>query len=568
MLLSLAIKNFVLIEKAEIEFAPGFTVLTGETGAGKTLLTQALGLLLGERAGEGLVGSSGDEAMIQAVLELPEGHPAPGEGLVELAEMVEVGEGGELIATRRLSSSGRNRCFLNGVAVNLTSLGRMLGGLVAFTGQQEHRRLFEPAYQRLVLDAFAGEEAERLKKAYREEWHRARDARERLQEAGRRQSERRQERELLAFQVAELEQAGLSVAEEEELRREQALLARAEDLRLGCARAADLLSGEGEAADAAGLVGAARSALGGLQGLDGKLDRQIEAVADAAYLLADTARELRRYAEAVNVDPARREEVEQRLRLYLDLGRKYGRSGAAELVHFFQESSARLAELTAFEEGLAELEGEVAAAEGRCLELAAQLSQARKRAAPALEKAVSGELADLAMASAELPVAVTTGAGWEALNENGADSVEFLLRSNPGMPPRPLARVASGGELSRTMLAIKCALAGLESAETLVFDEIDAGIGGQTALAVGEKLRRLSRNCQLVVITHLPQVAAFADRHFLIEKDADAAHASTRLTLLDGQAALAELCRMMGGRPEEPGAMAHAEALRRRALQT
>ncbi len=285
------------------------------------------------------------------------------------------------------------------------------------------------------------------------------------------------------------------------------------------------------------------------------------------YSLADTARDLRRFAEKVNADPGRREEVDRRLRVYLDLARKYALEGPQQLVAFLERIRDRLEQLSGLEEGVSELEQSSVAARQEAVRLATALSQVRRSASPQFEQAVAQELAGLGMETAQVTVALDTSLEWEKLGETGGDAVELRLLSNPGLPPRPLARVASGGELSRTLLAVKCALAGLESAETLVFDEIDAGIGGQTALAVGEKLRRLSRDTQLVVITHLPQVAAFADRHYVIEKVSHAQGARTRLVPLDEESVLVELCRMMGGRPEEPGAMAHAAALRQRGLQ-
>ena len=562
MLVSLGIRNFVLIEDASLEFAPGLTALTGETGAGKTLLTQALGLLLGERAAEGLVGGAGEEAFLQAVFDLGEreARNVP----PELAELAGV-EAGELIASRRLHQSGRNRCYLNGAAVSLTALGEALGGLVAFSGQHEHRRLLEPGYQRLVLDAFAGEAVVAPVAAYREVWTEAREAEARLVEGRRGRVERRKEAELLRFQVQELRQAALSMDEEQELLLEQRILARADDLLAMTGEAADLLRGDGDRADVGGLLALARSRLAGLQGVDPTLDGLLGQLAEAGYLLDDVASGLRSHSGRVSVDPGRLRAVDERLRIYADLSKKYGGSTGAAL-GFLSAGEERLLGLDGMEEDLEALDARREAAVAHSLELAVALTAERRRAAPLLESAVEDQLGDLGMPHTRLLVEVTSHSGWEGLAERGADIVEFQLVSNPGQPPRPLSRVASGGELSRTLLAIKSALAGLEGAETLVFDEIDAGIGGRTALAVGAKLRELSRDNQVVVVTHLPQVAAFADHHFLIDKAiVDGGHTVTRLARLDGEASLAELCRMMGGSPDEPGALAHARNLKDRA---
>jgi DNA repair protein RecN (Recombination protein N) len=579
-LTSLAIRNFVLIEDAVVDFGPGLTALTGETGAGKTLLTQALELLLGERAADGLVGPGGEEALIQAVFELsPDAVGLIPEEVLELTGI----EPGELIATRRLHRSGRNRAYLNDSAVNLTVLARALGGLVAFSGQHEHRRLLEPAYQRTVLDAFAGEQASGLLAAYHAAWTSARAAEALLREGGRSTEERRRERELLAFQVDELEAAGLSGVEEEELGRQQELLSRAEEVARLTAEAASLLRSPADETDVGALLSLARSRLAGLRGLDTGLDEAARSLEEAAYLIDDSARQLRATAETTELDPARLAEIEGRLRLYLDLGRKYGGSTDAA-VAFLENGRRLLAELHAVDEDLtqARLRRDQAAAEASSL--AARLSETRRLTAPALENAIAAQLGDLGMTDTRVAVEVRTAPSWESLGPTGADTVALLFAANPGLPLRPLARTASGGELSRTLLAIKGALVGLERAETLVFDEVDAGIGGRTATAVGRKLRHIAGDNQLLVVTHLAQVAAFADHQVRIEKavgdfpngaqapEEDPAAATlgqttvTRLVPLDEEGSLLELARMLGGRPGDPEALAHARVLRDRAL--
>jgi len=563
LLASLSIRNFVLIEDASVGFGPSLTVLTGETGAGKTLLTQALGLLMGERAPEGLVGNLRDDALLEAVFELSEREAL----LVpeEIREFANV-EAGDLIASRRLSRSGRNRCFLNGVTVPLAHLGAALGGLIAFSGQYEHRRLLEPEYQRDVLDAFAGAGAEVHE--YRAVFRATVEAGRRLAEADAAREEHTRERELLEFQVAELRQAALSQTEEEELLAEQRLLARAEEMKAGLSAAAHLLNTEGigpaEGADCLSSASRARALAAPFEGLDATLDEQIAALNDVYFRMAEVARDLRRFAESTVVDPARLGEVEARLRLYTDLGRKYGGSTAAA-VEFLCAGEERLVFLEEQQEDIGRLTEERRKGVERCLELALSLSSRRNGAATRLEEVVERELADLDMAASRVIVKVNDRDDWEGLSDFGGDTVEFLLASNPSLPPRPLARIASGGELSRTLLAVKCALLGVEGPETLVFDEVDAGVGGLTALSVGKKLKELAQANQVIVITHLPQVAAFADEHYRIEKSVVGSGTVTRLTRLDAEAALRELSRMMGGRPDDEGALAHARALRDRA---
>ncbi len=561
MLISLSIRNFVLIEDASLDLAPGLTVLSGETGAGKTLLTQAFGLLLGERAAEGLVGEAGDEATIEAVFAVnPEAMTWLSPGTADLLDL----EGRELVATRRLHRSGRNRSFLNGAAVTLTTMAEVLGGLLSFSGQHEHRRLLDPAYQREMLDAFGGESTKHLAVGFREAWGRARSLSARLEEKVRLREARAREKELLAFQIAELEAAGLSPAEERELEAEQRLLARAEEVVLAGSQAAALLRSDDDLPDVSGLLAAARARLGSVLGVDRELDALSEEMGEAALVLDDAARRLRSFLDGVQIDPGRLREVDERLRLYSDLARKYGASTEAALA-FLEQGRRRLHELEQAEQDVAGLAHERDEWTARALELATRLSETRRATIPRLERAIEQQLGDLGMAGARVELLLETRRGWDSLGPGGADSVEFQLAANPGLAGRSLAHTASGGELSRTLLALKSALAEVEGGETLVFDEIDAGVGGRTATAVGRKLRELSRATQLVVITHLPQVAAFAQQHVLIEKSIRAGSTTTRLASLDEEAALRELSRMMGGRPGDPAALAHARTLRDRA---
>lgn len=561
MLVSLGIRNFVLIEDASLDVAQGLTCLTGETGAGKTLLTQALGLLRGERAEDGLVGEGGDDALIEAVFEVSAGEvdTLPRE-TVELAGLAP----GELVATRRLHRSGRNRCFLNGVSVTLGVLGDVVGGLVSFSGQHEHRRLLEPDYQRVVLDAFAGPAVAGVREEYGAAWAEAREAGRLLadQETSRAQSA--QERELLGFQVAELETAALSVSEEEALVVEQRVLARAEELVLRALEAAECLRSDGEGAAASSLLAQARGRLGSVAGVDPAIDEVLVSLEEAAYAVDEAARGLRSYADRVVVDPGRLASVEERLRTYADLARKYGGSTASAVEHL-RAGRERLGALEAAADDMADLVRRRDAAGSRSLELAGRLTTLRREAAPHLQRAIEQQLTDLGMPETRVAVQISSTEGFALLSQAGADTVEFLLAPNPGLPLRPLARTASGGELSRTLLAIKAALAGLERPETLVFDEIDAGIGGRTATAVGRKLWQISRDCQAVVVTHLAQVAAYAERHYLIDKQVQEGQTVTRLVALDAAASLEELSRMMGGEPADPGALAHARTLRDRA---
>lgn len=561
MLVSLSIKNFVLIEDAVLDLADGLTVLTGETGAGKTLLTQALSLLLGDRASEGLVAEGADEAVIQGVFELSEEYVA---GLApEVVDLAALGAG-ELVVTRRLNRSGRNKCFLNAVAVPLGALSEVVGELVSFSGQHEHRRLLRTPYQRDTLDAFAGAEQLADRASYAGAWSELRQVAERLAERRQDRGMRDQEMEFLRFQSAELEAAALDREEEEALEGEQRLLARAEEVVRACHEVAGLLRGEGDAPDVEGVLSAARARLAGVSDVDPRLAAAAASLEHAGALIYDGAGDLRSFAHGLEVDPARLAAIDERLRVYSGMARKYGGTTASALA-YLDEVRGRLRALGENGEDDMALTTRHDSLQRQCVALADALSSRRLEAASRLESLVSGELAQLGMPQGRVTVLVKPRATPEGLDAAGSDDVEFLLAANPGAPGRSLARTASGGELSRVLLAIQTALVGVEPAETLVFDEIDAGVGGLTATAVGARLRGMSRVNRLVVVTHLPQVAAYADRHVLVSKSQRGDRVFTCLKALGDEEAVGELSRMMGGRPGDPGAMEHARALRSRA---
>ncbi len=562
MLASLTIRNFVLIEDAVLEFEPGLNVLTGETGAGKTLLTRALGLLMGERAEDGLAGQAAADATIQAVFLLDEEDVA---GIPnEVSELVGGIGPGELIVSRRLGKEGRNRCYLNDTAVTLGAMGSVVAGLLSFAGQHEYRRLLDPRYQLAVLDQWAGAPVLSVVLDYREAFEKARETGRLLDERRATQEARLREIDLLRFQVAELSDAALSADEEESLSSEQRLLARAEDVVRGAAAAAALLHSQDDQVDVTGLLVQVGGHLASLSGVDPVLDAMTSSLTELQYEMSELAREMRSYAERVSVDPARLEMTNDRLRRYMDLARKYGGSTDSALAHL-ADSAVRLAELEGKQDDLGRLEQTRTLHSSRALELAEALSTSRRQTAPLLEDAVATQLTDLAMPSARVSIDLQTTPEWRGLRESGADTVEFLLAANPGQPARSLSRTASGGELSRVLLAIKCALAGIGGHETLVFDEVDAGIGGRTAVAVANKLRELAAHSQVLVITHLAQVAALASRHFVIDKSSESGNTVARLSPVTGEAVILELCRMLGGRTDDAEAMAHARDLRDRA---
>jgi len=563
LLASLTIRNFVLIEDAVLEFKPGLNVLTGETGAGKTLLTRALGLLMGERAEDGLVGKVGSEALIQAVFDLDERDIE--EIPPDVQELLGGVEAGEFIVSRRLGKQGRNRCFLNDTVVTLGAMGSAISGLLSFAGQHEYRRLLDPHYQLSVLDQWAGAGVTELAYDFREVYAEAREAGRRLEQARAREGSRERELQLLRFQVKELGDARLSLEEERSLAMEQRMLSRAEELLRSVGSAGAVLGGETDTPDVTTLLAQAVQQLAAVSSVDPDLDRITAGLTEVQYQTAELARDLHGYVSRISVDPERLAAVNDRLKTYTDLARKYGGSTESALA---QCSAAAERLMTLEQEGmdLEELEEARAAYVARALSLAATLTDRRRKTAPLLEKAVAAQLESLGMPSAELRVSLSSATNWEGLRESGAETVEFLLVANPGQVPRNLGRTASGGELSRVLLAIKCALAGVGGNETLVFDEIDAGIGGRTAVVVGNKLRELAGHSQLIVVTHLPQVAALAAQHYVIDKITAQGDTVTRLTALTGDEVVEELCRMLGGRPGDTEALAHARDLRDRAL--
>lgn len=561
MLVSLAIRNFVLIEDAEMLFGPGLTVLTGETGAGKTLLTRALGLLVGERAEDGLVGPKSDDATVQAVFEIDPSFLA--EVPEEIRELTGI-QAGELIVTRRLSRQGRNRCFVNDSAVTLAALGEIVSGLLSFSGQHEHRRLLDPEYQLTVLDEWAGPGVVELARSVEGAVAQAHATERRLVQAEHSRDARLREIELLRFQVAELTDAALSEVEEGQLLDEQRLLARAEDVLRHAGTAADLLASDDDQPDAMSLAAQAAAQLAQVSGVDRQIDELGASLAEAHIQLAELSRELHRLLGGIAVDPARLKTVDERLRTYTDLARKYGGDTRAAMA-YLEEAAGRLDALERVEEDMSALVESRTEQIAAALALASELSLRRKEAAPRLEAAARTQLAELGMRDASLLVVFSGREGRTGLRHSGAESVEFKLAANPGRPHSSLARTASGGELSRVLLALKCSLAGAGGRETLILDEVDAGIGGRTATAVGRKIKELAAGSQVVVVTHLAQVAALADNHYVVDKITDDVAVATRLTHLEAEAVVEELCRMMGGSPDDVEAMAHARELRERA---
>jgi DNA repair protein RecN (Recombination protein N) len=564
MLLELRVQNLLLIEEARLELTGGLNVLTGETGAGKTVLAHALDLLLGGRARPGIVRPGASEAYVEGVFELDrdalrrptgdgdEGEGEPGGGALDrLPDDAE-----ELILARRVGADGRTRAYLNGRSLPVGELRALASRLLSFYGQHEHRRLMLAAAQLEILDGFCGPQQAQRRSRCASAWRRLRASRAELARLDELAGARERELDLLEFELGEIDRLELRAEEGEELAAERDRLRHLDALRSGAFAAAETL-----AADDGALAGlaAAAAALDGVAGVDASLDPLGERLRAATLEAQDVVFELRGYLDGLDGEPGRLEAVEERLAAIARLERKHGGTIALVLAHA-AGCAARRDELLGAELTIAAAREELDRAEAAHAEAARELSAARAAAAPALAEAVSARLEALAMAEASFAVLLTAAEPGPA----GADGVQFEIAPNPGVPAAPLRDTASGGELSRVMLALLGA-ANHGSAATLVFDEVDAGIGGQTARAVGEQLRALGAGRQILCITHLPQVASFAARHFTIVKDTRTEPARTTVTRLEAEEVVSELVRMLGAAEEDPAARRHATELLRAA---
>ena len=559
MLHELRVENLLLIERAELRLGAGLNVLTGETGAGKTVLAHALDLLLGGRPRSGIVRPGAAEAYVEGVFDVPPALRAR----LEAEERLEPGAE-EVVLARRVTAEGRTRAYLGGRSATAADLREVGGVLLSFYGQHESRKLMLASAQLEILDGFCGPAHAQRRAAFAAAHRRERELAASLEELRARAGARDRELDLLDWELAEIEQAAPNVAEEAELLAERERLRHVEALRGAVAAGLGALEGDldaGAGGAAAALAGAAR-AVEALRGVDAGLDALGARLGALAVEADDLATDLRRYGEGVQAPPGRLDALEERLALLDRLKRKHGGTIADVLAHA-QECRRRRDELAGAEEALEDGERALAAARAELEALAEELRAARRSAAGALAEAVRARLADLAMEGATFEARVEPREGF---GPTGGDEVEFLIAPNPGVPAGPLRETASGGELSRVMLALMSVAeeaAGEEAggAGTLVFDEVDAGIGGQTARAVGERLRALAAGRQVVCITHLPQIASLADRHFRIAKDTSADTALTTVQALRRQDVVAELVRMLGADADDVAARRHAKEL-------
>ncbi len=557
MLLELRVENLLLLDRAELRLAPGLNVLTGETGAGKTLLAHALDLLLGGRARSGIVRTGAAEAYVEGVFSLPDGLSS--EVVPDGAE--------ELVLARRVWPDGRTRAYVCGRSATVADLRELGGRVLAFYGQHEHRKLMLSAAQLDVLDSHCGAGQLELRERLARQYERARGLEARAEELRGLAGARERELDLLRFELDEIEAAAPTEEEAGSLSAERDRRRNLDALRSDAsgASAAILPDGEGGATQ---LLAQAAAVLDNGAAIDPALASLRDRLEAIRYESEDVGRELRSYVLSIDEEPGRLEEVEERLAAFARLERKHGGS-IAEVLEHADRCRARIDELDNADSALEISERELAKARLELDALAAELSARRRRAAPELAAAVRDRLAELAMPDAEFEVRISDRP--DGCGPRGSDTVELMIAPNAGVPGGPLKEIASGGELSRVMLALLSVAHGTDPGGSgpdqplLVFDEIDAGIGGHTANAVGAHLQELARGRQVLCITHLPQVAAAGARHFTIAKDASVVPARTSVTALGGDQVVGELVRMLGAGDGDRAASQHARRLLRQA---
>ena len=556
MLQELHVTNFALIERLQLSFGAGLNILTGETGAGKSIIIDALGLALGERASGGdVVRTGADKAVVEAAFDLTN---APPEVRARLADAgLDSGEDETLLVTRELARGGKSTCRINGRLMPVSALKAIAEGLVDVHGQHEHQSLLHADRHVDILDNWCGKDALALRAevaAQLSALNVLRREREQLQTDAR---ERARTLDLYRFQQEEILGAKLRPGEEDELLADRSRLANAEKLSAAALEGYTTLSGSergsGGALDA---LNAALAAVEHAAALDEALTPVLEALNGAVSYAEDAAHALRDYQEAVEFNPERLEEIESRLELLRTLKRKYGDT-VEEIIAYGAELTEKLDRLENAEARVDDLTAAIDKGEAALDKTAARLTKARRQAASEFAPLILRELADLGMAATRFEVSVEP----HAMTGRGADKVEFLLSPNPGEPLRPLARIASGGEMSRIMLAMKSVLVHAGATPTMIFDEVDVGVGGRTAQTIADKLDALAAQAQILCITHLPQIASRADTHFAIEKQVASGRTLVSVTALNAEGRVEEIARMLGGTRRTEAVVQHAREM-------
>ncbi len=569
MLEEVRITGLGVIDEAVLELSPGFNVVTGETGAGKTMVVSGLGLLFGGRADPARVRPGADRAVVEGRLRVDPGGTIARQVNESGGDLDD--DGSTLILVRTVSAEGRSRATAGGRSVPVSLLTYLADDLVAVHGQADQQQLLRPGRQREALDRFGGPELTRLLASYQQAYHRHAQVRAQLDELTASAAARSREAEDLRRGLTEIERLEPAEGEDIELMAEDERLSNADELHAAATTAHEVLAGDPvsgsyETADVTSLLAAARSALESAAHHDPQLAGLAGRVGEAAYLLADVAADLASYIQMVEADPARLAAVQERRAELTRLIRSYGTEGVsgpyapdlAAVLAWAKAAGTRLLELTADDDTIGTLATQESELAARVAHLAAQLTAARTQTASQFAEQVTAELTALAMPHARIVAAVTPAHG---LGPHGADEVEIRLSAHPGAPALPLNKGASGGELSRIMLAIEVVFAGADPVPTFVFDEVDAGVGGKAAVEIGRRLARLARLAQVIVVTHLPQVAAFADSHLVVEKSSDGTVVHSGISRLDDAGRVRELSRMLAGLEDSEHGQAHAGEL-------
>lgn len=557
MIVDITISDLGVISQATLPLGPGLTVVTGETGAGKTMVVTALGLLLGARADAARVRSGSQSSWVEGRFSLDQ-SPGVKARALELGAAL---DDHELVLSREVQSEGRSRALVGGRSAPVSALSELAEELVVIHGQSDQIRLKSESAQREALDRFAGDELRAVLEQYQQAFGRYQELSHRLSVLTTQADERQREAEELRSALADIEAVSPEPGEDETLKESITKLSNTEELRAGIAQAKHALTSDDsaiDALDASTLLDSALRTLDKVTGFDPSLEAIRSQLAEASYQVNEASHALAAYAASLELGTGLSlEDSHNRLAAVTALMRKFGPS-LDDVLRFHETGSTRLLELDQDESTVDSLAGEVAHALQSAQDLSAQLSALRQSAASQLAQQVTQELAALAMPTATFHVAVDTGG---ELTSHGADRVSLLLSAHPGSAPLPLGKGASGGELSRVMLALEVVIAGSDPVPTFVFDEVDAGVGGASALEIGRRLDRLAQSAQVIVVTHLAQVAAFANNHLSVVKDTDGQVTTSSVAVLEGEGRVRELARMLGGMEDSHTALSHAKEL-------
>ncbi|MCX7842775.1 MAG: DNA repair protein RecN [Clostridia bacterium] len=562
MLTQLQIRNIALIDHVSIELGSGLNILTGETGAGKSIIIDSINAILGDRISRELIRTGAEKASVEAVFQIDNERF----GDIFEALGIEPEEDGTLIISRECSVSGKNSCRINGRISTVSMLKELGARLIDIHGQNDNQSLLKVESHIDMLDSFAGEELEKIKKEYMKLLEKYKALKSKLKSLSGDKGERERKIDLLTYQAAEIKKANLKPGEEEKLTKQRMLLSNAERILAALTSAHDLLySGSNLKGSASDLISSAISELNAISKIDEKYEAMTKKLEELSYLLDDVIDDIRKERDCIEFSPEMLEQLEERLDVIYKLKKKYG-SNIDEVLNYCEGIEKELQEILQSEEIIASLKEQISKTEKELYVFAEKMNIQRVQASRMLEERIGRELDDLEMKRAKFKVNIEFENGNDIDQERkygskGLDRVEFLISPNAGEPLKPLAKIASGGEMSRIMLAIKTILANVDDIPTLIFDEIDIGISGRAAQKVGEKLSYIAKNHQVLCVTHLAQIACMADSHYMIEKITDMESTATKVCQLDGECRRKEIARILGGANISQITLQHAEEM-------